>query len=199
MVAEGVEEGKDLRFPAASVLFADIRNFTSLAERLEPRDTVDMLNEIFTELFEAVSQSDGMLDKFIGDARLEKITKVYQTGVVICEETAQAVGATHALRELDLIRVKGRERPARIFQVLTPQRPVDAAALEAYAKGREALAERRWQDAATAFDAAVRADPADHPSALMLERARNLVRAPPALDWDGVWGSEDNPLAPLPA
>ena len=262
----------------ASVLFADIRNFTSLAERLEPRDTVDMLNEIFTELFEAVSQSDGMLDKFIGDAlmavygapltsgrdalnavesalamadavaainakrhargladlnigvgiasgemvagtigspkrmdytvigdsvnlaaRLEKITKVYQTGVVICEETAQAVGATHALRELDLIRVKGRERPARIFQVLTPQRPVDAAALEAYAKGREALAERRWKDAATAFDAAVRADPADHPSALMLERARNLVRAPPALDWDGVWGSEDNPLAPLQA
>ena len=52
----------------ATVAFADIRGFTSLAENLEPRDTVDMLNEIFTELFEAVSASDGMLDKFMGDA-----------------------------------------------------------------------------------------------------------------------------------
>ncbi|HEX2814914.1 MAG TPA: adenylate/guanylate cyclase domain-containing protein, partial [Phenylobacterium sp.] len=52
----------------ASVLFADIRNFTAHAEGLGPRDTVEMLNEIFTDLFEAVSASDGVLDKFIGDA-----------------------------------------------------------------------------------------------------------------------------------
>lgn len=52
----------------ASVLFADIRGFTTMSENLSPRSVVDMLNEIFTELFEAVSLHNGVLDKYIGDA-----------------------------------------------------------------------------------------------------------------------------------
>jgi adenylate cyclase len=222
----------------ASVLFADIRNFTAHAEGLGPRDTVEMLNEIFTDLFEAVSASDGVLDKFIGDAvmavygaplssgrdalnavesamamiemigainerrrgrglsdislgiavasgeviagtigspkrmdytvigdsvnlasRLEAITKVYQVGIVICEDTAQAVGTAKPLRELDTIRVRGRQRPERIFQVMTENAPLSPAALEAYARGRVALAEARWADAVAAFEAAVAAAP----------------------------------------
>ena len=250
----------------ASVLFADIRNFTTLAEKLNPRDTVDMLNEIFTELFEAVAGNDGVLDKFIGDAimavygaplssgrdpanavasavamigmigginekararglaevrlgvgvgsgevvagtigspkrmdytvigdpvnlasRLESITKVYKVGVVICDTTARAVDGKYALRELDLIKVRGRSRPERIFQVLTGDAPLTRAALDAYAGGREALAARRWADAVEAFEAAAAAAPDDGPSALMLARARVLAQTPPAADWDGVW------------
>jgi adenylate cyclase len=254
----------------ASVLFADIRGFTSLAERLEPRDTVQMLNEIFTELFEAVSGSGGMLDKFIGDAlmavygapltsgrdaanavesalamqtaiaainasrrarglaainlgigiasgemvagaigspkrmdytvigdpvnlasRLEGITKVYGVAVVICEDTAKAVDGIHPLRELDTIRVRGRRRPVRIFQVLSEQRPVAAETLDAYAHGRQALAAGHWVQAAEAFERALGADPADGPSLIMRQRARDLVRQPPPADWDGVWASTE--------
>jgi adenylate cyclase len=250
----------------ATVLFADIRNFTTLAEKLNPRDTVDMLNEIFTELFEAVAGNDGVLDKFIGDAimavygaplssgrdpanavesavamiamigginekararglaeirlgvgvgsgevvagtigspkrmdytvigdpvnlasRLESITKVYKVGVVICEDTARAVNGKYALRELDLIKVRGRSRPERIFQVLTGDAPLAQPALDAYAKGREALAARHWKDAIAAFEASLGAAPDDGPSALMLARARILAQTPPAADWDGVW------------
>jgi adenylate cyclase len=250
----------------ASVLFADIRNFTTLAEKLNPRDTVDMLNEIFTELFEAVAANDGVLDKFIGDAimavygaplssgrdpanavesavtmigmirginekararglaevrlgvgvssgevvagtigspkrmdytvigdpvnlasRLESITKVYKVGVVICEDTARAVEGIHPLRELDIIKVRGRSRPERIFQVLTGDAPLSEAVLEAYARGREALAARRWADAVKAFEAALAAAPDDGPSALMLARARVLAETPPPADWNGVW------------
>ena len=253
----------------ASVLFADIRNFTTLAERLNPRDTVDMLNEIFTELFEAVATNDGVLDKFIGDAvmavygaplssgrdpanavesavamigmigginakararglaevrlgvgvssgevvagtigspkrmdytvigdsvnlasRLEGITKVYKVGIVVCEDTARAVEGAYLLRELDVIKVRGRSRPERIFQVMTGEAPLGRPALDSYAKGRAALAGRRWKDAVAAFEAAVAAAPDDGPSALMLARAQVLARTPPAKDWDGVWDSQ---------
>src|SRR5206468_6836355 len=92
----------------------------------------------------------------IGDSvnlasRLEKITKTYGVGVVICEDTAAAVGDDHPLRELDVIRVRGRRQPSRIFQVLTEDRPVCAAALEAYADGRAGMAAGKWAEAAKAF------------------------------------------------
>jgi adenylate cyclase len=117
-------------------------------------------------------------------ARMQQVSKLYRVGVVICEATAAAVADTAALRELDVIRVRGRQQSSRIFQVLTGP---PSAASEPYARGREALAARQWRKAVDAFEAAVAADPSDRPSALMLVRARALSRKPPAADWDGVW------------
>jgi len=90
------------------------------------------------------------------------------------------------LRELDTIRVRGRQRPAKIFQVL-PQTETESPAFEAYARGRQLLANRRWALAVAAFEHAVHFDPEDRPAALMLERARILAQRPPSPDWDGVW------------
>ncbi|MBX3485276.1 adenylate/guanylate cyclase domain-containing protein [Phenylobacterium sp.] len=266
-------DGDDLLFGVscrASVLFADIRNFTALAERLQPRETVDMLNEVFADLVEAVSASDGVLDKFLGDAvmavygaplpaprdpqnavesavnmmamvaalnerrrdrgreelrlgvgiatgdvvagtigslkrmdytvigdsvnlaaRLQQLTKVYQVGVIICEHTAAALDGTMPLRELDTLRVRGRRRSEKVFQVLTGDPAARSPALADYGRGRELLAGRRWKEAVAAFEAAVAADPDDRPSILLLERARALARRPPPSDWDGVWGLAD--------
>jgi len=262
VVEQVMARNDDLLFGTAcraSVLFADIRNFTAMAEALQPRETVDVLNGVFTELFEAVAANDGVLDKFQGDAimavygapissgqdpqnavasavamtrmvqslkdpagkpiglgvsiatgeviagtigspkrmdytvigdcvnlaaRLQQVSKLYRVGVVICEATAAAVGDTVALRELDIIRVRGRQQSSRIFQVLTdPPSP----AFGPYRRGREAMVGRYWRMAIAEFEAAVAADPADRPSALMLARARALSSKPPADDWDGVW------------
>jgi len=50
-----------------TVLFADIRGFTSLSEQMDAREVVDLLNDFFGVMTAAIFQSQGTLDKFIGD------------------------------------------------------------------------------------------------------------------------------------
>ena len=50
-----------------TVLFADIRGFTSLSEQMDAREVVDLLNDFFAVMTAAIFQSNGTLDKFIGD------------------------------------------------------------------------------------------------------------------------------------
>jgi len=52
----------------ATVLFSDIRGFTTVSEELGPPGTVALLNEYFTIMVECIQSRGGMLDKFIGDA-----------------------------------------------------------------------------------------------------------------------------------
>jgi len=51
-----------------TVLFSDIRNFTTISESIAPETLSLLLHEYFTEMTEEVLATDGVLDKFIGDA-----------------------------------------------------------------------------------------------------------------------------------
>ena len=52
----------------ATVLFSDVRSFTTITEKLGAQGTVKLLNDYFTIMMECIRKEGGMLDKFIGDA-----------------------------------------------------------------------------------------------------------------------------------
>ncbi len=70
-----------------TVLFSDIRGFTSMSEKMEPEEVVTFLREYLTEMTEAVFQHGGTVDKYIGDA----IMALYNVPFEAPDHAAQAV------------------------------------------------------------------------------------------------------------
>lgn len=266
LLAGGESElgGKDQK---VSVMFSDVRSFTTISEALGARETVAMLNEYFTEMVDVIFQHGGILDKYIGDAimalfgapfngpqdadnalavanqmmvklgelnarrvaggqaaidigigistgevvvgnigsakrmeytvigdnvnlasRLEGATKQYGAKILLSESTVRDLTKPALLREVDVIRVKGKDRPVAVYEALGFREPAGLGdMLDAYEEGLAAYRARKWKVAAKAFEAALKIQPTDGPSGMYLGRCRVYAAEPPAADWDGVW------------
>ncbi|HEY0072658.1 MAG TPA: adenylate/guanylate cyclase domain-containing protein [Abditibacteriaceae bacterium] len=79
----------------ATVLFSDIRGFTSLAERLSPEEVLNLLNEYMEAMTEVVYRFDGTVDKFIGDG----IMAVFGVPAPTENHAYQAVATAIAMQE----------------------------------------------------------------------------------------------------
>ena len=121
-------------------------------------------------------------------SRLEGSNKTYGTSIIISEYTQAALGEGFSCRFLDLVRVKGKERPVRIYEPLCEGAPEQKLkmATEAFAEALRHYANREFQEAAgiiLTLSKATRLQIYD----LYLDRIAHFTINPPPKDWDGVF------------
>ena len=124
-------------------------------------------------------------------ARLESITKLYGCDLVISEFTHKFVADEIKSRELDLIRVKGKTQPVRIYQVIGDEdfeiAPAFQSMLDRFNEGRRLYTAQDFDGAMGLFSSILADNPKDKSADLFLKRCEVLKQTPPGNDWDGVW------------
>lgn len=250
-----------------TILFSDIRGYTTLTENLEASEVVKLLNQYFETMVEAVFNHEGTLDKFIGDAlmavfgaplplenhalmavetaldmrrrlrefnlsrpteskfkigigissgevvsgnigsqkrmdytvigdgvnlssRLEAITKQYGCDIILSEFTYRLCGDRIWVRELDKVRVKGKQQGVSIYELIGPRsQHLDRETeqfLEFYIKARKAYMKRKFPQAISYFKSAQKIRPNDQAVAIHIQRSLDYIKNPPPNNWDGI-------------
>ncbi|WP_414529951.1 GAF domain-containing protein [Nodularia chucula] len=255
-----------------TILFSDIRGYTTITENLEAEEVVSMLNDYFESMVEAVFKHKGTLDKYIGDAimavfgsplplenhawmavqtsvemrhrllefnerrhagnkprikigiginsdtvisgnigsskrmeftaigdgvnlgsRLESISKQYGCDIVLSDNTYKPCQEHIWARELDYIRVKGRNEPVAIYELVglrsDPVSSEKLQVIEHYHKGRDYYLNRQFTYARAEFAKVLAVDNQDKAAMLHLLRCQHWLQSPPTdFEWDqGVW------------
>jgi adenylate cyclase len=123
-------------------------------------------------------------------SRLEGANKGYGTRIMAGEETIRLAGDGVETRVLDLLRVKGKEKPVWVYEVMARQGGLSPQQLQLralYEKAHAAYLARRWEEASEGFCEAMGVDPTDGPSRTYLERCTIYAKEPPPMDWEGVF------------
>jgi adenylate cyclase len=107
VVSGKVEVAKGGQLRETTVLFSDIRGFTSMSESRDAQEIVEMLNEYFEQMVEIVFRYEGTLDKFVGD----EIMALYGSPVKHEDDAIRAVRT--ALDMLEVLEQWNSERVAR--------------------------------------------------------------------------------------
>ncbi|MCF7804331.1 MAG: adenylate/guanylate cyclase domain-containing protein [Candidatus Marinimicrobia bacterium] len=122
-------------------------------------------------------------------ARLEGVNKVFKTQIIISESTYALVKEEFLCRELDLLRVKGKTEPVKIYELIDRLENATRHNTELYKQYHEGLLEYRngnWKAAISIFGELAVEPYNDSPSQTMLERSQVLKKEKPK-EWDGVF------------
>ncbi len=251
-----------------TVLFSDVRSFTTISEGLSPQELSKLMNEFLTPMTQVIHQHRGTIDKYMGDAimafwgapvadsdharhalhaamdmltriallreefvargwppirvgvglntgmmnvgnmgsefrvaytvmgdavnlgsRLEGLTKSYGVELIVSETTRKAV-PEFAYRELDRVRVKGKDKPVTIYEPLGPGDALDKAQsdeLKLYRQALKLYRAQNWDMAEMQFINLQKTAPARMLYELYADRVAHFRAHPPGDDWDGVF------------
>jgi adenylate cyclase len=132
----------------------------------------------------------------IGDSvnlasRLEGANKQYGSNIMISDFTYQHVKGRVMVRELDLIQVKGKTAPVKVWELLgmadMQMTENQKQSLAIYHEGLRLYRERNWQEAIAYFQQAKQLDPDCRVSEIYEQRANLYQLNPPPADWTGVF------------
>jgi class 3 adenylate cyclase len=121
-------------------------------------------------------------------SRLEALNKFYGTQILMSESTWLATRHAVATRFIDVVSVKGKAIPVRIYELLCLQgdlSPDQAAHVSDYEAGVAMYLGRSFREAEEAFALLAAADPHDLATSRMLDRSRQFLKNPPPDSWQG--------------
>lgn len=249
-----------------TVLFSDIREFTTISEFLNPEQLVTLLNNYLDPMTKIVLKHRGMLDKYIGDAimavynapvdlkehasdavltalemlkelkslnekfatmgfpqinigigintgeaitgnmgtetrfdytaigdtvnlasRLEGLNKFYGTKIIISENTFNSLTNKNEffIRQLDLIRVKGKKAPVKIYEVMEEDSPL-ISVIKDFEKALHLYRNFMFKEALKIFTY-INEKFNDQVSLIYGKRCKDYILNPPPSDWDRVY------------
>ncbi len=131
----------------------------------------------------------------MGDAvnlgsRLEGLTRMYANGILCSEETYQGSSSEFVFREIDLVRVKGKDVPVRIYEPLgeegTPTVNEMSKALGDWRAFLDLYRQTRWSDAKSILSKLIEKNPNDGLYGVYLGRVEAFEISNPPAGWDGV-------------
>jgi len=258
----------------ATIMFTDVRGFTTITEEYGAQGTVSFLNEYFSLMVDCITGQGGMLDKFIGDAimacfglpmphdddpdraaraaiamirtlwewnvqrnakglktvdmgvgihtdnvvsgnigspkrmdytvigdgvnlasRLESACKAYSARILASESTVSKLNGTYKMRDIDLVVVKGKTEPVRVFELLdyhdAQTFPAMRDVLGHFEDGMIAYRKADWTGAIARFEKCLSLNPGDGLSQTYVERCQIMQASPPQGEWTGIWVMKD--------
>lgn len=251
-----------------TVLFSDIRGFTTVSETLKPQVLVKLMNDYLTPMTDIILKNGGTIDKYMGDAimafwgapiwqedhqiracrtaldmlkildelkmiwekagipkldigvgistgrvtvgnmgsstrfdytvigdtvnlgsRLEGLNKEYGTHIIVPKYTYEDVKGEFILRQLDMVKVKGKDIPIKVYELMGGK--TDGAVLkeaaEMFEAGFESYLTKDWDKAEVYFHNTLKLKSDDGPSNVFLSRINMLRETELPADWDGVF------------
>ena len=123
-------------------------------------------------------------------ARLEGANKFYKTYSMISGSTYELVKDDVDSRQLDIIRVVGKNEPVPVHELLARKNETSSemsGVVEQYLKGLKLYQDRNFADAVKEFEKVLTIDPDDGPSQTYVKRCVMFIETPPEKDWDGVF------------
>ncbi len=271
MAASNLQISMEGKSKEMTVLFSDVRSFTTISEQFKDRPTElsELMNNFLSPLTQIIQRHRGTIDKYMGDcimafwgaplddpdhathalqaaielpkamraldgefakrgwpplhigvglstgnmrvgnmgsefrvaytvmgdpvnlgSRVEGLTKEYGV-TVICSEFTRASGpADWSYRELDQVRVKGKDQPVSIYEPMGPKDALDAAVRQDMARHRGALKQfraQKWDEAEAEFFSLSRGPNPQKVYEIFLERIAYYRKNPPGEKWDGVF------------